>query len=95
MVFPALDDSERPLLTESWGYSPLAFVARFNPLQVPYFTRFQFRLNIANDGLIAHSEIAEAERDEEGWFRCAFELDEQLRARELCGKLGDGVRKAA
>jgi hypothetical protein len=65
MVFPALDDSERSLLTESWGDSPLTFAARFNPLQVPHFTRFQFRLNIANDGLIAFSEIAEAERDAE------------------------------
>jgi hypothetical protein len=40
MVFPALDDRERPLLTVSWADHPLALVARFNPMQVPPLSRF-------------------------------------------------------
>jgi hypothetical protein len=35
MVFPALDDLERPLLSVNWTDAPLAFVVRFNPMQVP------------------------------------------------------------
>jgi hypothetical protein len=81
MVFPALDDRERPLLSVTWADSPLALVARFNPMQVPHFRGFQFRLTIANDDQIAYSGIATAERDAGGLFQCKFELSEQQRAR--------------
>jgi hypothetical protein len=80
MVFPALDDLERSLLRVSWTDAPLALVARFNPMQVPHFSGFQFRLNIENDGHIVYSGIATAERDEENEFECKFELSHQLRA---------------
>lgn len=99
LVFPALDDLERQLLSVNWGDTPLALVARFNSLQVPYFSHFQFRLNIENDGHIAYSKIATAERDENDEFECKFELSEQLRARtdstelEIFGFLGDDYRE--
>jgi hypothetical protein len=81
MVFPALDDWERPLLSVGWIDTPRALVARFNPMQVPYFIGFQFGLSIANGDQIAYSSIAIAKRDAEGVFECKFELSEQLRAR--------------
>jgi hypothetical protein len=81
IVFPALDDSNRLLLIESWVLDRLGFAVRFNPSQVPRFGRFQFRLNIENDGLLAYAEIADAKRDAEGWFQCRFDLGEQLRDR--------------
>ena len=82
LVFPALDDLERPLLNVSWADAPRAFVVRFNPMQVPYFSGFQFRLSIANDGQIAYSGVATAERDADGdMFERKFELSDQLRAR--------------
>jgi hypothetical protein len=99
MVFPALDDLERPLLSVSWTDAPLAFVARFNPMQVPYFSGFQFRLSIANGDQIAYSGIATAECHAEGVFQCKFELSEQLRARtdstelEVFGFDGDHSRQ--
>lgn len=79
LVFPALDDQERPLLSASWIDVPRALVARFNPMQVPNFSRFQFRLCIANDGQIVYSGIATAERNTEDVFECKFELSDQLR----------------
>ncbi len=81
LVFPALDDLERPLLNVSWTDAPRALVARFNPTQVPHFSGFQFRLSIANDGQIIYSGVATAERDAQGVFECKFELSDQLRAR--------------
>lgn len=81
MVFPALDDLERPMLNVSWTDAPLALVARFNPVQVPHFSGFQFRLSIENDFQIVFSSVVAAERDEEGVFHCKFELSDQLRAR--------------
>ncbi|MEZ7911250.1 MAG: VPA1262 family protein [Propionivibrio sp.] len=80
-VFPALDDLERSLLNVSWADAPHAFVARFNPLQVPHFRGFQFRLSIENDGQVVQSGVATAVRDAEGVFECKFELSDQLRAR--------------
>lgn len=81
LVFPALDDLEQSLLNVSWVDTPYALVARFNPMQVPHFSGFQFRLSIENDGQITHSGIATAECNEEGVFECKFELDDQLRGR--------------
>jgi hypothetical protein len=99
MVFPALDDLERPLLSVSWNDAPLALVARFNPIQVTHFGGFQFRLSIANGDQITYSGIATAERDAEGLFQCKFELNDQLRARtdstelEIFGFHGDDPRE--
>ena len=81
LVFPTLDDLERPLLNVSWADVPRAFIVRFNPMQVPYFSGFQFRLSIANGGQIVYSSIATAERNAEGVFECKFEMSDQLRAR--------------
>lgn len=41
LVFPTLDEQERSLLDVDWTATPLALVARFNPMQVPHFTGFQ------------------------------------------------------
>jgi hypothetical protein len=99
MVFPALDDLERSLLSVSWTDTPLALVARFNPMQVPHFRGFQFRLNVENDGQIVYSGVATAERDEKEEFECKFELSDQLCARtdstelEIFGFHGDHCRE--
>lgn len=81
LVFPTLDDGERSLLSVDWGAAPCTLIAKFNPMQVPHFNRFQFRLNISNGGQITYARIATAERDAEGIFECKFELSDQLRAR--------------
>jgi hypothetical protein len=81
LVFPALDDDERSLLSVDWVAASCALIAKFNPMQVPHFNCFQFRLNISNGGQIAYARIATAERDTEGIFECKFELSDQLRAR--------------
>jgi hypothetical protein len=99
LVFPALDDFERPSLSVSWADAPRALVARFNPLQVPHFSGFQFRLSITNDDQIVYSGIATAEGDAEDVFECKFELSDQLRARtdstelEIFGFRGDHSRE--
>lgn len=99
LVFPAIDDLERNLLSVSWTDTPRAIVARFNAMQVPHFSSFQFRLSIANDGQIVHSGIVTAERDSEGIFECKFELEDQLHARtdsaelEIFGFHGDHFRE--
>lgn len=81
LVFPALDDLEHSVLNVNWADAPNALVARFNPVQVPDFSRFQFRLSIENDSQVVQSRIATARRDAEGVFECKFELSDQLRAR--------------
>ncbi|WP_200893961.1 VPA1262 family protein [Burkholderia pseudomallei] len=81
LVFPALDDQERHLLDVSWTDTPRTLVARFNSMQVPHFSGFQFRLSIENNGQIAYSGLAIAERNAEGVFECKFELGDELRAR--------------
>ncbi|MDR8763951.1 hypothetical protein FEP90_05677 [Burkholderia multivorans] len=81
LVFPALDDQERHLLDVSWTDAPRTLVARFNSMQVPHFSGFQFRLSIENNGQIAYSGLAIAERNAEGVFECKFELGDELRAR--------------
>lgn len=80
LVFPTLDDLERRLLSVSWANAPRALVARFNPIQLPNFNGFQFRVSVANNAQIVYSSIATAERDSEGVFKCSFELGEQLHA---------------
>lgn len=98
LVFPALDN-ERPLLIVSWTDAPCTLVARFNPMQVPHFSGFQFRLSIANDDQIAYSGVATADRDAEGVFECKFEVSDHLRARtdstelEIFGFDGDHSRE--
>lgn len=79
LVFPTLDDRERSLLNVSWVNSPRALVVRLNPIQIPYFSGFQFRLSIANDRQIIYSGLATAVLDEAGEFVCKFELSDQLR----------------
>lgn len=80
LVFPALDDQEQSLLSASWTDAPRTLVARFNPMQVPNFSSFKFRLCITNDRQIIYSGIATAEPDAENVFECKFELGDQLRA---------------
>ena len=74
LVFPTLDDLERPLLNVSCSDAPCAFVVRFNSVQVPHFSGFLFRLSIMNDGQIAYSNVATADRDAGGIFECKFQL---------------------
>lgn len=99
LVFPALDDLERRLLSVSWVDAPRALVARFDPIQVPHFSGFQFRLSIANDSQIVYSGVATAERNAEDVFECKFELNDQLRAStdstdlEIFGFHGDHFRE--
>lgn len=80
LVFPTMDDQEQSLLSESWTDTPRAFVVRFNPMQVPHFNGFQFRLCVANNGQIVFAGITTAERNAEGVFECKFELSDQLHA---------------
>ncbi|MTD34192.1 hypothetical protein GKE73_17565 [Paludibacterium sp. dN 18-1] len=100
LVFPALDDLERPLLSVNWTHAPHAPVARFDPMQIPYFSGFQFRLSIENNGQIAYAALATAERSTEGVFECKFELSDQLHARtdstelEIFGFYGDQSRES-
>jgi hypothetical protein len=82
LVFPALDDVERNLLSVSWTDAPRALVARFNPMQVLQFSGFHFRLSITNDGQIVYSGVAIAERGAEDVFECKFELSD----RRGCGR---------
>lgn len=79
LVFPALDDVERRLLSVGWADDRRTLAVRFNPMQVPHFIAFQFRLNIQNDGQIVYSCVAMAERDVEGLFECRFELSDEVR----------------
>lgn len=81
LMFPALDDLERRLLSVTWVDAPRALIARFNPMQVPHFNDFQFHLSITNDNQIVYSCITTAERDAEGMFECRFDLSDQLHAR--------------
>lgn len=99
LVFPALDDLERPLLSVSWTDAPRALVVRFNPMQVAHFSGFQFRLSIENGSQIVCSRVATPERDEEDVFEYKFELSDQLRAGtdstelEIFGFDGDDSRE--
>lgn len=79
LVFPALDDQERSLLSASWVDAPRALVAQFNPMQVPSFSSFQFRLCITNGGQIIYSGITTAKPNESNLFECKFALGEPLR----------------
>lgn len=79
LVFPTLDDLERCLLSVDWVDAPPTWVARFNPVQVPHFRRFQFRLCIRNDCQVVYSSIALGELDEEATVVCRFEVSDQLR----------------
>lgn len=99
LVFPGLDDHERPLLTVEWTDGPPTFVARFNTARVPHFGSFQFRLSIANDDQVVHSAFAVATRDPTGVFECRFEVSEPLCARtdtadlEIFGTADDDARQ--
>ena len=78
LVFPALDDDERSLLNVGWVADPCGLIAKFNPMQVPHFNCFQFRLSISNGDQITYVRLATAERNAEGIFECKFELSDQL-----------------
>lgn len=101
LVFPTLDDRERRLLSVSWTDNPRALVARFNPMQVPQFSGFQFRLSISNDSQIVYSSLATAERDKDDAFSCRFEVSDQLRERtdttelEIFGLYGENRGQGA
>lgn len=101
LVFPALDDLERSLLSVSWAEAPCALVARFDPTQVPHYSGFQFRLSVVNNAQIAYAAVRTAERDAKGVFECRFDLGEQLRAMtdstelEIFGFNGDHCREGA
>lgn len=100
LVFPTLNDHEQSLLNVRWDGPPHALVPRFNPMQLPNFSGFQFRLSIENDGQIAYSAIATAERNAEGVFECVFNLSDQLRSRtdstelEIFGFQSNDFRKS-
>lgn len=81
LVFPALDDLERRLLSVAFVDAPRALIARFNPTQVPHFKAFQFHLRITNGDQIVYSGITTAALDTEGIFECSFELGDQLHSR--------------
>lgn len=81
LVFPALDDLERRLLSVTFVDAPRALVARFTPIQVPHFKAFQFHLRITNGDQIVYAGITTAERDTEGMFECKFDLGDQLHSR--------------
>lgn len=81
LVFPALDDLERCLLSVTWVDTPRALIARFNPAQIPHFKGFQLHLKVTNGDQIVYSNIITAERDAEGIFECKFVLGDQLHAR--------------
>ncbi|SOT38491.1 VPA1262 family protein [Burkholderia cenocepacia] len=80
LVFPMLDDQERPLLNVGWTDTPRTLVARFDPIQIPHFSGFQVRLSIENGGQIIYSSVVAAERNGDGVFECTFELNDHLRA---------------
>lgn len=78
LVFPALDDLERPLLSVDWSGAPRALVVRFDPSQVPHFGGFQFVLRITNDDQIIYAEVASAESTAEGAFEYRFAISDQM-----------------
>lgn len=80
LVFPALDEREQRLLSVNWADDRSALVTRFDSMQVPCFSGFQFHLSIANGGQIIYSRIAAAERNADGVFEWKFELSDQLGA---------------
>jgi len=81
LVFPALDDLERRLLSVTFVDAPRALIARFTPIQVPHFKAFQFHLRITNGDQIVYSGITTAERDTGNMFECKFDLGDQLHSR--------------
>lgn len=101
LVFPALDDLERRLLSMSWTDTGYTLVFRFDPMQVPHFTRFQFRLSVGNDSQIIYSRVATAKRNVDGLFECEFALGEQLSSTkdstelEIFGSDGDHLSEGA
>ena len=80
LVFPALDEREQRLLSVNWADDRSALLTRFDSMQVPCFSGFQFHLSIANGGQVVHSRIAAAERNADGVFEWKFELSDQLGA---------------
>jgi hypothetical protein len=80
LVFPTLDEREQHLLSVNRADDRSALVIRFDSMQVPCFSGFQFHLSIANGGQILYSRIATAERDADGVFEWKFEVSDQLSA---------------
>lgn len=79
MVFPALSDSEQPLLWVEWVGSQPILSARFNPKQVAHFDEFQFHLKITNDGQVIYSTVLPANLNGDGEVECLFKLESGLR----------------
>ncbi|MDG5494829.1 VPA1262 family protein [Niveispirillum sp. BGYR6] len=99
LVFPTLDDFERPLLAVGWAETSFARLVRFNPTQLPHYSGFQFHLKVTNNGLAIYSAIATATPDQEGVFEHKFELSDQLCAMsdstevEVFGFLGEQMNE--
>jgi hypothetical protein len=79
LVFPTLNDREQSLLRVEWLKTPCALSVRFNPMQVPFFDKFQFRLSITNGGQTVFSTIATANRDTDGVFEYVFLVSQDMR----------------
>lgn len=77
LVFPALDDNERSLLTVNWSKDK-GLSVQFIPTQLPTFNSFQFQLSIENNNQVLCSRVAVAQAIDEGRFEYNFKLDEQL-----------------
>lgn len=80
LVFPALDDNERTLLSVERTPALPGIQVRFDPAQLPTFGHFQVRLCITNDREVIFTAIARADRAEDGRVRCEFPLDAHLYA---------------
>ena len=77
LVFPALDDNERNLLTVNWCKDK-GLSVQFSPTQLPIFNSFHFHLSIENNNQVLCSRVAVAQAIDGGRFEYNFKLDEQL-----------------
>lgn len=100
LVFPSLDDLERSLLNIVRTKNQPALIVRFNPIQMPSFKGFQFRLCITNDGQVIYSGIAVARANAENVYEYTFKLEEYLDAitdsteLEVYGLHGDHLQES-
>ncbi|MDF7675854.1 VPA1262 family protein [Neisseriaceae bacterium ESL0693] len=82
LVFPTLNDNEQNLLNVEWPNPTSVLTILFNPVQVPYFEKFQFYLKIINNRQIFCSMIGLANRKDDGIFKYEFQLPKKLWARK-------------
>lgn len=78
LVFPALDDCERPLLDITSNNAINALTITFNPKQVSHFVSFQFRICISNSDEPIYSSISTAQKNAAGTFSATFQISESL-----------------